>query len=164
MATRAGSVSACIDRAGGAVEEATAGFEEGRHLRDLGLDDLELRKGGPESPSFLHMGDGLLEGALGSADGEGSAPVETGTVEELHELVETLPFCSDEVFPRDPHVLEGNLSRIGASDGELAVEFVRLIPRSVRFYDDRAHPVVRFRVLRVGEAEYDEVVARRSRW
>lgn len=105
------------------------------------------------------MGDRLLQGALGSADGQGAAPVEAGAVKKFHELIKTPTLGTDEVLLGYPHVFEGNLSRIGAADRELAVELIGLIPCPVGFDYDRAHPVVGFRVLRVREAEDDEVVS-----
>ena len=90
------------------------------------------------------MGYGLIERSLGRADGEGAASVKTGPVEEVHELVETPSFRAHEVFRRDPHVFEGDLTGVGAPDGELAVELVRLIAGPVCLHDDRAQPVCFF--------------------
>src|SRR6185503_4725549 len=100
------------------IGEPAAGLDEGGQLGQLVPDHLLLRQRPLEGVAPLHIGDGVLEGALASRR-RVKPRHQALALEDAHDLVEAPALLAQEVLSRHAHGLEGQLGGVGGAHAHL---------------------------------------------
>ena len=100
-----------VERVGGAIDHHACGFEVGRHVGDLELQDLEVGEILAERLALEHVVARLVDGEGGGAERAG-ADVDAAAVEAGHGELEALALdAADEIGGGDAAVLHDDLAR-----------------------------------------------------
>jgi len=101
----------------GSTSQQACCVESSRQFRDLVRNELVVGEFPAEHLMCLGKIDHLIETRLGNPDGlRGDS--DAATIESMHGDLESLTFFAEQVLRRNPHLIENQLHRIGATYAE----------------------------------------------